>query len=437
MTYTKDMSRTIGYGYDIQFQLAGGTSGFTTRALAGLPGTRTGVSVPNRRKLIEDNRQAGSDYVLDVYDCTVVEESAVLNYHATGSPSVFVNTSYNGLLRAPEVFAHIASLSSDQESALLSRMYQKIRSNNTRVNGMVILGEMSKTLTMLRHPAASLTKRVSEYFETLSKRKSSVLKISAKKRRDAWSDIVTGTYLEAVFGWAPLLSDIEGLVRALDVLARRDPFRTRISGNAQATSSVVDSHTNTETIQHTFMAGVFSITNDVGTAGTKFVIGLDLQEECANTSLNGMLTLFGFKPQDFVPTIYELMPWSWVIDYFTNLGSLLSAGTTDVSSVRWIVKDVMQRTVRVVKHVRVSEDVQRNILQANGYTLDKYSGGYGSHQTVRTSLTRTLPTALPMPDFVVTHPGHNIKQMLNLLAVAEQLRISSRDLSWLHSIVRR
>jgi hypothetical protein len=46
--------------------------------------------------------------------------------------------------------------------------------------------------------------------------------------------------------------------------------------------------------------------------------------------------LLGFSLSDFVPTIWELVPWSFLIDYFTNIGDVLEAWTTCTSDVAWV-----------------------------------------------------------------------------------------------------
>jgi hypothetical protein len=52
--------------------------------------------------------------------------------------------------------------------------------------------------------------------------------------------------------------------------------------------------------------------------------------------------LFGFTPSEFVPTAWELMPWSFLVDYFTNIGDILTSSVTDTSSVRWVNRSIIK-----------------------------------------------------------------------------------------------
>jgi hypothetical protein len=46
--------------------------------------------------------------------------------------------------------------------------------------------------------------------------------------------------------------------------------------------------------------------------------------------LSMVLRDFGIHPlQDFVPTVWELMPWSFLVDYFSNVGDVLSGCFVD------------------------------------------------------------------------------------------------------------
>lgn len=44
---------------------------------------------------------------------------------------------------------------------------------------------------------------------------------------------------------------------------------------------------------------------------------------------------FGLSQSDFVPTMWELLPWSWVIDSVSNVGTVLSALSARSAGLRW------------------------------------------------------------------------------------------------------
>jgi hypothetical protein len=44
---------------------------------------------------------------------------------------------------------------------------------------------------------------------------------------------------------------------------------------------------------------------------------------------------FGFSPEAFVPTLWELAPWSFLVDYFVNIGDILSGWSYGRTNLGW------------------------------------------------------------------------------------------------------
>jgi len=56
----------------------------------------------------------------------------------------------------------------------------------------------------------------------------------------------------------------------------------------------------------------------------------------ARGSAERLRQVLGFNLEEFVPTIWEIIPFSFVVDYFANVGEMLSLHTTDLSWVDWV-----------------------------------------------------------------------------------------------------
>lgn len=136
---------------------------------------------------------------------------------------------------------------------------------------------------------------------------------------------LSDAYLEMQFGWKPLVSDIEGALKAF-----RDPRLeiTRVSASAkeESASSPVRTHSLGD-FPFTFYSD-FTLT---GSTTVKIRGGVKVM----TTGTGRRRQSLGLLPQDFVPTVYELVPWSFLVDYFTDLGNVLAALTFPREDIAW------------------------------------------------------------------------------------------------------
>jgi hypothetical protein len=145
--------------------------------------------------------------------------------------------------------------------------------------------------------------------------------------------IVAETWLEHVFGWSPLLSDIRSAGQALnDRLNRFTGNYARISGHGT---------------EETFLE-LPGFGRSVG-GGLKFGYRITLRNitqvrwygqirsVCENP-IEADMRLFGVSWGDIVPTAWELIPYSFLVDYFTNIGDILNAWSVRVQDINWCAR---------------------------------------------------------------------------------------------------
>lgn len=234
---------------------------------------------------------------------------------------------------------------------------KKIRSKQRALQGGVILGEARETLHMLRNPAMALRRRVDNYLGSLKE---------SGRRRLRDPEYISGSWLEAQFGWAPLVNDIKDAAMLLEEQGRkhRDLYEpVRFSARNEVAVSLnhdVGSFyriwTKVErSVKHRTQVrylGQIKIKN----AGTPTV-----DKE-----------LLGFAWEDFVPTVWELVPWSFLIDYFSNIGDVIEAWTTCTSDLAW--------SLRTSRRERVSRSTSSIDLAAtrSSYWKSGNCSGYAS-----------------------------------------------------------
>jgi len=129
--------------------------------------------------------------------------------------------------------------------------------------------------------------------------------------------------------------------------------------------------------------------------------------------------LFGFQPSEFLPTAWELLPWSFLADYFSNIGDCLTAWSTvtDKVEVAYINRTIVQKTVF---HGACVEDVAGTDSRNSGWkrTLGIVTGG--SSDTTRKVVQRGIGQGNPpLPTFQLnTNLGAG--QLANIAALLGQ-----------------
>lgn len=134
------------------------------------------------------------------------------------------------------------------------------------------------------------------------------------------------------------------------------------------------------------------------------------------------LDLFGLRPDQIIPTAYELIPWSWLADYFTNTGSILSAYSQSQAAVRYVVRSERTHTLATYTY---SPDVNLTVARLKAFgAVDqfRYSGSPGTVVLERTTLVRAKEPKLELPSFQWKNPFGDFRRDANMAAVLMQRR---------------
>lgn len=283
----------------------------------------------------------------------------------------------------------------------LVRFYTAIRTEYQHAKTLISIGELPETVRMLKRPFAGLQGMINGYLTTFDRRGRSV--VTARKRRKRnklplWQDlnrVAAESWLEVSFGMKPLISDVVSISETLSRF--QDNGRDRRTA-VQGFGDSVDN--GSISVTATGETGSFLYTRlssrNVSRWVVKYLGGVNTQTSGPDGSLYRLRSLAGFIPEEFVPTVWNLCPWSFLADYFFNVGQVLDATWTVTSDVRWAIKSDLGRTVRdnhsSVDHAAIKSATGVNYLSSSGsYSWRTQSG--------RTRNTRTiLDTAnLPLP----------------------------------------
>jgi len=217
----------------------------------------------------------------------------------------------------------------------VKKFFRKVKNLEHQFSGGVFIGELRETLHMLRHPAESLFRSAkTDYLGALKK-------LRRKDPRN-WARGLSGAWLEWSFGVKPLVSDIEDGVDAISRLLDKEYVKSNL-----ITTVGRDEKESRPPSELAFTrAGMYFTGVDVRWEKAKVKYrGLYRAERTAPTAWDPLVRaqkMFGLTLNDFVPTIWELMPWSFLVDYFSNVGDVLEQSFTSLQGLRWCNHTVLR-----------------------------------------------------------------------------------------------
>jgi len=292
------------------------------------------------------------------------------NYH--GNPY----GGFGGFSNAPDL-----DTSAIDNQALI-QFYNKARSAQTTEQGGTFLGEIRETVFGLLHPAAALRAFLTGHVGLISKRtkllkkayrdgdRDAILRLSRDKAIHSYhhslGSMVTNTWLEYNYAWRPLVADITDSAEAIVNLPIREP-RKRISGKASGnTNSSGDSQ-----LQYRPAGGparLFWTPRSQKYYECRYYGSVRVRVESDACSKMSVLTQdFGLNMSNFLPTIWNIIPYSFVADYFTNIGDVINALSFPTSEISWVSKATRQGTYYFVGDQYVEQDPSDLATSQGGY----------------------------------------------------------------------
>jgi len=374
---------------------------FTTSAV------RQGVKVPGWKQLIANGKDATSSFTASrqrfepLYTTSWRWEK---NPSAPNGKRTIYEPGYVTILHAI-LAANRGSLNPDEttaNNAALRKAYQGIRSSRTKLQGLTVLGELGKTIEGIRKPAQAIRKLLDGHIVRCRK---------ATKKFSRPGDVAkawAGSWLEFNYGWVPLSNDVASAVDALDDVFS-DTFPTqRIKASGIDTAKRIYSgvHQNQWKYQDNGEKSII----------IRYTVGLKYDRSDAGyQSLRSWQDRFGLRLDEFLPTAWELAPWSFLVDYFTNVGDLVDAVSTSTEKVVFVNK-TRRIFERWETHINLDFD---SIKKADaGYSSELYVSGPVNKIITETSSVLRGPSVLGLPSFQLSLPS--IHQWTNIGALITQ-----------------
>ena len=228
---------------------------------------------------------------------------------------------------------------------------QSCREQETLFEGLVWAGELPETLAFIRSGWKSLARKMLRWGsytqKQLTRLRRQNRKASPRKQLESMSDFLGSSWLALQFGIKPVVSDLEDAASAVLEFGRpMNAKRVKGFGKAELTATTMTQSTASNGL---YFRGPQDVRRVVK------VIYLGAWNNSMASLLDGP-TEFGWNPKTWglqldrlVPSIYELIPYSWLLDYFVNVGDVIQALSTRTYNVQWVQRTEIRETLSTLK----------------------------------------------------------------------------------------
>jgi len=293
--------------------------------------------------------------------------SGVVNFVVSGTP-------YSATFRGPStigIFDTSLPLNDDPDQLARIKLWRKLRGHYESMAGGPFLGELGKTLRDIRRPAKAVSDAVEGMLRSKQLRDLAAAQIRAGYRPDRWNgreklprslerklkDIShrsADLWLTNSFSLRPTLADLDGSMKALASLVETPRSITIVAvGKADGSSCyTVDRSIGGDGIDKPF-CWLASVEDRVESA--VYYRAHIIARATFDGPLDKAISLtqqFGLTPGDILTTGYELMPWSFLLDYFNTMGDVVNAQALSTPGLTW-----MNKTTRTLYERKVSGSV--------------------------------------------------------------------------------
>jgi hypothetical protein len=416
LTITKSRSSSIFVGYRYKYDRLDGssTSGSTIKTQVQTD-TFTGMKNPKHKEQIELQQNAttpmsGIEYRTATHSNQSGPSEIQVIYNQPSGASTGRKTYHemSGYLTPfhPTDAALAAVHSYSAYNGALSLFHTKANSALAHLQAGVIAGEWGETTKLLKTRSKSvyqattgLNQRIEKYIRQLRR-----LGLKRTERLRKLLGHVSDLWLENAFAIQPLVNDIENTIEYFNDASKDLTAKIRAINDdnwdiaspkrhALGNSGAQISYLWRRKYAHEILI--------VGQVGVDDISSLEDKK-------------LGIHLSDLAPTIYELIPYSFLIDYFANINAII-AGVSNLSlSVKWA--SMTQRKTSINTYSSgYPQPYAANVYPGAKIVIKKFAPQNVSFQ--KKYVVRTPLSSVAIPSLVFSLPGSTGK-WLNIAALA-------------------
>lgn len=245
------------------------------------------------------------------------------------------------------------------------------------LQGLVVAGEAMQTGRMIRDRARAIARGL----ENLLDRYRRIKRRKRPRNSKPVVDQAANAWLEASYGWRPLIGDIHDGVEALN--ENLNQWRKQVEpawATVKLESRVASSELTGGQFSGLLPFRVHSVSQNIAECRYKGAVKIEF-----DGARRFDPALFGVDKWSFIPAVWELIPYSFLVDYFSNVGDVLDAWSFPLSSLAWC-----NETLRTGGRLRLSTRLLVPQVKASwGEQFISYTGDPGTSEAEYMSFQRT------------------------------------------------
>lgn len=250
-------------------------------------------------------------------------------------------------------------------------------------HGGAAIAEFSETVRMLAQPIDALYNHTFSFVGRVG-----ALRKVFMRDPEKYGKLLGSLWLSYAFGVAPLVDDVNTAQRAVQSLAE--------DLGAVDTKRLIGTGVH-KVVPWTNYGQTVSYANYCVADWTlmiEYLVRYVGSIRCAPPSPMLIAEDFGVGFTDILPSVWEGVPWSWLIDYFVNVNEMLESVSLAYADFQWINRTVRNRAVYQWSSVRpISSSPTISVVA---------SGGQGYYQS---AVVNRTPTTVPYPSWRFRIPG--------------------------------
>lgn len=285
----------------------------------------------------------------------------------------------------------------DAENHARRKLIKEIMQRRSAFQGGKFLAEINDTIRGIKQPLRSLREGLTKFHSTAKKLKS-------KERGTSLQKALAGTWLEFNFGWKPLANDVESGLDNLKRVSQPRAMKFQVSGTSESRYDIgpIFIHQSSPCIAqiHDKMRKTHRVSCTY--RGAYKVLppsGWDTDSWAVST-------------EDFLPSVWEAIPYSFAIDYFSNIGTIIEAYSYIPGSISWVAKTLRRE---VIYHQYGVDIIVGGSFQPKSRVIS--SLGYTTLALKRVNRSTVSLNEL-IPQFTLRVPEAGSMSWLNLAALA-------------------
>lgn len=311
--------------------------------------TWSGGELPNYRELI----RKGEDVTNAYWSKTVRHTTSpgTLSYKRRlaqlwGTPAAMKvyrtidgSSSWSVALSAASIPTSFNGQAESDAAAAFTRRFREVLSE---AQAIVSGGEARESVHAVLHARDSVFRKLRAFQNTARA-------VSLRLRGNSLKHAVSEAYIEWSFGVRPLVADVESLANAAAKTVSKlsdKPFRFSANG-----SYSTDTNYSLNNSTQPAINASYSVQYDVAQHAETSVRWYGKVRIDAHTGT--FASNFGLTLDNWVPSLYELIPYSWAVDYFTGIGDFISSVCLPLSKLQFYGRSRKTSVTRTLVNPRL------------------------------------------------------------------------------------